>query len=159
MTTSDDAFQQIATVLQGAKISHVWLGDASFFVVECGVLSPSLLRRADGSLGNPMGQWSIELAHDWTVEDARGVLCSSRGDTPPKVEFLDDLVGDVVASVETLGEVAELRVGLRSGRRLLTFDLENEGPQWSLTDRTCSPPIWVYWRDGRLQTDDGRLPG
>lgn len=158
MHDAAEAFYQIAHALRGARISHVWCGYGSALFVECGPLSESQLRRKDGSTGNPKGRWSIGLDCDWRVEAESRVVCGSHDEEGAWTTTLGGLVADEIASVETFGDVAELRVTLQSGKRLLTFALDHSGPEWSLTDNSQEPPVWVYWSDGSLRTDDGRQP-
>lgn len=158
MNDATEVFQQIARALKGARISHVWHGYGSALFVECGELSESQIRRRDGSLRNPKGRWSIGLECDWRVEAENSVVCGSHDEKDVWTATLGGLVEDEIASVEIFGDVAELRVTLRSGKRLLTFALDHSGPDWALTDNGQEPPVWVYWREGSLCTDDGRQP-
>ena len=152
------AFDAISKAIGGVAISHVWKGYGSALFIECGPLTLSDLVRSDGSVGNPLGQWSIGLDCDWRVEESSRILCGSHGETTSWQSILESLVGDFVEGVETFGDPAELRVMLKSGRRLLTFALDVDGPQWTLTDNAARPPVWVNWQNGGLHTDDGRTP-
>lgn len=158
MNDATEAFHQIARALKGARISHVWRGYGSALFIECGPLSESQIRRKDGSTGNPKGRWSIGLECDWRAEAENRILCGSHDEEGAWTATLAGLIEDEIASVETFGDVAELRVTLRSGKRLLTFTLDHSGPEWALTDNSQEPPTWVYWREGSLRTDDGRQP-
>lgn len=51
--------------------------------------------------------------------------------------------------------IPELILTLDSGERLITFCLDDDGPEWFLTDNRPSPKAWIYWRDAALQCDDG----
>jgi hypothetical protein len=158
MHNAVETFHQIAHALKGARISHVWRGYGSALFVECGRLSESQVSRKDGSSGNPKGQWSIGLECDWRIEAESCVVCGSHDEKATWAKTLASLVDDDIASVEMFGDVAELRVTLHSGKKLLTFALDHSGPEWSLTDNGQEPAVWVYWSDGSLRTDDGRQP-
>jgi hypothetical protein len=155
MNTPSDAFAQVAKALVGMELSHIWRGHGTALFLEFGKLSERL--RKDGSVGNPIGEISVGLEFEWRIELDRRVVCGSHGDQELWPEVFKSLLGKRAARVELFGDVPELRVVMGERERLLTYSLDDGGPEWALTDNRSTPPTWIYWQNGELRCDDGKV--
>lgn len=125
----------LLSLLRGLVLSHSWIVDGALFL-EFGALSPSSLRRRDGSLGNPTGEVSVCLYGGWSCR-------SEDGDRPPAA-----LVGLKLASGTLLGEPPELDLAFESGVRITSSSAKGEAPEWHLADRRGPAPVWYAVEGG-----------
>lgn len=155
MNTPSDAFAQVAKDLVGMELSHLWRGHGTALFLEFGKLSERL--RNDGSVGNPIGEISVGLEFDWRIEVDRRLLIGSYGDQQLWPKLFKSSMGKRASHVELFGDVPELRVVMAERERLLSFSLDDSGPEWGVTDNRSSPPTWIYWQNGELRCDDGKV--
>lgn len=87
----------------------------------------------------------------------RRLVCGSSGDRDLWPETFKRLLGKRASRVELFGEVPELRLVLNDRERLLTYSLDDDGPEWTLIDNRSTPPAWIYWKNGQLRCDDGKV--
>jgi hypothetical protein len=156
MSTPTDALAQAAKDLVGMELSHIWPGHGTALFLEFGKLSERL--RKSGSVGNhPIGEISVGLEFEWRIEVDRRLACGSSGDQELWPEVFKDLLGKCASRVKLFGDVPELRVVAGERARLLTFSLDESGPAWALTDNRSNPSAWIYWKDGELRCDEGKV--
>jgi hypothetical protein len=155
MNTPTDAFSQVAKDLVGMELSHIWQGHGTALFLEFGMLSE---RPRKGGSVRTIGEISVGLEFEWRIEVDRRLVCGSSGEQELWPEVFNGLLGKRASQVELFGDVPELRVVVSERERLLTFSLDEGGPEWALTDNRSNPPAWIYWQDGELRCDDGRVP-
>jgi len=129
-------------VLRDLTLSHAWTADGALFL-EFGRLSPSTVRRRDGSFGNPTGEVSACLYDGWRVEENGTPL-------PPSA-----LVGRRLIFGTAAGEPPELDLAFESGARIVSYARDGEAPDWALADRRGATPVWYAVDEGRVRAGDG----
>jgi len=156
MKSPATAFDEIARDLIGMPVNHIWQGHGTALFLEFGVLTEE--SRAEGAPGNPRGEISVGLEFDWRIERNSDVVCGSHDDPAGCADVIHNLKGKRATRLDVRGEIPELVVELDNEVRLLSFALSEVGPEWSVTDNRFLPPIWVYWANGALTSDDGSSP-
>lgn len=92
--------------------------------------------------------------YDWRIEDGCQVRCGSHNHEAILDLALRLLIGQPVVDIQLFGDIPELKITLENGLRLLTFSLDDAGPDWAI-GRSA---LWVNWRDGELVTSNGSPP-
>ena len=151
----DEPFGSIRTALLGLPLSNVWHGHGSALFLEFGNLTERW--RADGTKGHSWGQISVGLEYDWRIEFGRKIACGSGGNRDIWDAHLDPLRGATAVDLSVFGRVAELCLDLSTGHRLLTFSLDESGPEWALTDRRGSEDNWLFFEAGTIRSGNGRV--
>ncbi len=131
-------------------MSHVWFSDHSICYLELGSLSPGRIRR-DGSVGNAVGEVTVFLGYDWSVECAgTKVLRKDIHTREHERDVLaDKIIGSTVVSAFVTELGSEIEIGLSTGITLISVSSEGEDPDWDVVFNKC--------RDGYLCIEDGRL--
>ncbi|MFT4253119.1 MAG: hypothetical protein QM608_11590 [Caulobacter sp.] len=132
----------LEAALRGLTLSHAWTADGALFL-EFGTLSPSRVRRRDGSSGNPVGEVSACLYGGWRIEAAEGPR-------PP-----GDIVGLRLASGGVAGAPPELDLIFETGARVVSLSAPGEAPDWAVADRRGASAIWYAVEDGMVRAGDG----
>ena len=120
-------------------VSHAWLGHGTCLFLELGDLSEGKVRR-NGSIGNPTGEITIIVDFDWRIERKRSILIGSE-DTKKRLEnAINSLVGSRILSVETIGRIPELQIGLSNSLWVTTYSCNSGQPQWGIIFKTTAQP-------------------
>lgn len=139
-------FQEFVEPLKGLTVSHAWRGHLSMFFLEVGPTKPGKVRR-DGSVGNPIGEFTIDIEPNWRFEGRRSILCGSDDSIASIDRFVRGLVGSTVKDLSSFGHLPELELVLSSGR-LLTFSAWKGQPNWSIN----------HWRrDAAMYSKFGKI--
>ena len=152
----DEQFNSIRTALLGLPLSNVWRGHGSALFLEFGNLTERT--RVNGTIGNSWGQISVGLEFSWRIEFDRVIVCGSGGNREIWDTHLKRIRGATAATLSVFGRVPELCLELSTGHRLLTFSLDESGPEWALTDRRGSEDIWLYFEKGTICSNNGKVP-
>ena len=138
--------------LVGHTVSHVWFGDYSALYLELGELRPSKLTRPDGSLGNPVGEFTVYAGFDWRIERPKSVYGSRDCARRRQRSITAKLLGTIVTTASVYGRLPELQIGFSSGMWLTTFGLGRGDPDWSVSfGRTSTLHLCTMY--GRLSVD------
>ena len=124
-----DSTFQIESLL-GRRISHAWLSHSALYL-ELGPLSPGRqLKR--GGVGNPRGQLSIFVGYEWRIERLMSILGGSGTNPRRRNNLVTQLIEQNIETVQTIGRLPELYLGLSSGLSLVTFSTESGQPEWGV---------------------------
>ncbi len=140
--------EELLSKMIGMSVSHVWFSDYSVVYFELGVLTPSEMKRRDGSLMNPRGQMAIYAGFDWRIERPQSVFCSRDSSKKQRVSACQSLVGTQITEAMLYGRVPELSVGFSSGLWLATFSLSRGDPEWTVSFKDLG--IHLSIKRGRL---------
>ena len=144
--------------LIGLPVSHIWRGYGSAIFLEFGSLHPRT--RRDGSPGNPVGGWDLTIEWSWRIEGKRRIWCGSWSDEDRWSRAFSYLVGANVVSVDLIGRLPEIDMGLSNGLHVVSMMTSEGDPAWTLGDLRGAESVWFCIRAGRLykeiNTNDGR---
>ncbi|MFD2262978.1 hypothetical protein ACFSM5_08775 [Lacibacterium aquatile] len=128
-----DALRGVAGDLAGLPLTHARKGHGPSLFLEFGPLIPGI--------SSPRGSFSISLFYYWRIEAGGRVHCASDGDRETWEARFQDLIGKKIVSLEAFGELSELRLVLDDDFRLTTFALDDDGPDWTVTDHRQEDPL------------------
>ena len=130
-------------------MSHAWRGHLSVVFLEIGMLKAGRTRK-DGSMGNPIGEFTVHLEPNWRIEGSRSIACGSDDSVRAIERSLARLIGQKVEDVTCFGRLPELHVRL-SSFDLLTFSASKGQPNWTINRWT--PEIAMYSQNGKVKFD------
>jgi hypothetical protein len=95
-----------------------------------------------------MIEWS------WRIEGKRLIWCGSWSDGERWPRALKRLIGASVKSVELVGRIPEIDVGLSNGLHVVSVMTRELDPEWGLIKRTGGESTSVGVSSGRLLMDE-----
>lgn len=116
--------------LVGCHIAHAWLSHSALYL-ELAPLSPGRDLK-NGGRGNPRGQMSIFAGYEWRVERPMSILGGSSSNPRSRHSVIAKLIGQTIESVQSVGQVPELKVHFSSGLALVTFATDTGQPDWGV---------------------------
>jgi hypothetical protein len=132
-------------------VTHIWRGYGTTLFLEFGDLHPR--RLADGSSGNPAGDWGLMIEWGWRIEVSALILCDSEDDDSGWQEIFRRLMSTKVERVSLIGKPPGIALGFSNGLRLTSIMTDQECPRWALSDRRKKPEQRAYVRSGLLQIE------
>jgi hypothetical protein len=135
MSSSLPQFDEFRQALIGLEVSHVWRGYGSALFIEFGTLTPSKLKRRDGSQGNPRGECGLMVEWSWRIENRTSIVCGSWSDEDIWQAVFDCLRGGRVIDATLFGRLPEVSIELANGFFIVSFMTAEGDPVWALTDR------------------------
>lgn len=150
---SADDFAVFASPLVGLSLSHVWRGYGSAIFLEFGLLTPSLRRRRDGSVGNPSGEWTLAIEWSWRIEGKRRIWCGSWSDAERWPRAFLRLRDARVASVSLVGRLPEINLALDNGLYIVSCMTAEGDPEWGLIRRSGKEITSIGVLAGRLMLE------
>jgi hypothetical protein len=148
ISTAD--FESFSSPIIGLPVSHIWRGFGSAIFLEFGVLTPSVRRRRDGSLGNPSGEFTLMIEWSWRIEGKRRIWCGSWSDTQRWQRAFLRLQDARVASVSLMGRLPEIDLTLSNGLHVVSCMTAEGDPEWGIIKRNGSETTSVRVEAGRL---------
>lgn len=133
--------------LADLPVSLAWKGYGSAIFLELGQLSAPA-----ASSRQPQGEANIAIYWDWRVEEGAKVLFGSSSSRPEIRRNLETLIVSAIDRIEISGEVPELHLLFKGGRRLRSATMVAGDPQWKI--RLCSGN-WLDCQEGVLRLGDG----
>jgi hypothetical protein len=143
-------FEAFASSLVGLPVSHIWQGDRTAIFLEFGVLTPSHRRRRDGTLSNPLGEFTLMLEWGWRIEGKRRIWCGSGSHTERRTRTFLRLENANVVAVSIMGRLPEINIALSNGLHLVSCMTAEGDPEWGLIKRQGVQTLSVGVLAGRL---------
>lgn len=143
-------FASFSAPLIGLPIGRVWRGYGSTIFLEFGRVQPR--RRADGSPGNPRGEWTLMVEWSWRIEGKRRIWCGSWSDGSRWPRAFRRVEGASVISVCLYGRLPEIELTLSNGLHVLSMMTAEGDPAWALTRNSDEQSIHVC--AGRLRFEN-----
>ncbi len=144
-------FVSFTDSLIGLPVSRVWQGYGSAIFVEFGKLHST--RKRDGQPGSPRGEWTLMIEWSWRIEGKRRIWCGSWSDGERWPRAFARLQNRAVASIQLVGRLPELDLGLTNGLHLLSIMTAEGDPAWALIKRRHDASQSVGVRAGKLYSE------
>lgn len=141
-------FADFTDSLIGLPVSRVWQGYGSAIFLEFGRLHST--RKRDGQPGSPRGEWTLMIEWSWRIEGKRRIWCGSWSDGERWPRAFARLQNGAAASIQLVGRLPEIDLGLTNGLHLLSSMTAEGDPAWALIKRRDDASQSVGVRAGKL---------
>ncbi|MEX3009034.1 hypothetical protein [Hoeflea sp. TYP-13] len=152
MNRSDTALFEIFTrQMIGLPLGHVWFGHGSAVFLEFGKLSPSKIKRREGSEGNPSGEYGVMIEWGWRLENGKSILCGCWSDEDEWQPSFEMLRNTTLAGASLTGRLPEIDLRFSNDVHCVSFMIARGDPQWAVFDRRGDKLQTLVSRKGRVE--------
>lgn len=147
---SEPDFAAFTARIVGLPVSEVWRGYGSAIFLEIGELQPGR-PRTDGSMRNPIGEWTVAIEWSWRIEGS--IWCGSWSGEKLWPKVFARIKATAVVSVAQYGRLPELSLGFSNGLHLLSMMTADGDPAWWITKRADGVSTSISVRAGRFRIE------
>jgi hypothetical protein len=128
---SRSQFETMVSGMVAMEITRASPGAGTCLLLDVGEIEKEMVKLRSGKLREyQTGRFGFMIEWEWRVERARSIEFGSASTIRRVDRHIESLQGEVIAGVELVGEIPELKISLSSGRRLLSFMTIESQPAW-----------------------------